>query len=270
MVVKIAGSKVIPYMRESRAGRWELDWMQKWVVRLLVLNEGMMEEAVADGFSREQITWMPNPVDMNEFRPAQPGEAAAWRARQKLPADALIVIYVGRLSPEKGLRELLAGFAKAVEETPRAVLTLVGDGPQRAELEALARELKLGPDQVRFVGAVPVEQVPEWLRTSDVFALVSPAEGFSCALLEAMAAGLPPVITDIPANRQLVDPGVQGIAVPVGDTEALGGAFSRLFSDPALRLRLGAAARAKVVENYSTELVVQRYEQLFAELSGTP
>ena len=85
------------------------------------------------------------------------------------------------------------------------MLVLVGDGVQRAELETLAQALHLGPRQIRFVGRVNITEVPLWLRSSDVFALTSPSEGFSCALLEAMAAGLPPVVTDIPANQQLVE-----------------------------------------------------------------
>jgi len=87
VVVKIAGSNVIPIMRKSRAGRLELDWMQQWRVPLMVLNTGMVEEALADGFSRDQIVWMPNPVDPDEFRPARPGESEAWReATISLPA----------------------------------------------------------------------------------------------------------------------------------------------------------------------------------------
>jgi hypothetical protein len=65
MTVKIAGSNVIPQMRRHRAGRWELDWMQKWQVPVMILNDGMVEEGLADGFRREQLVWMPNPVDID-------------------------------------------------------------------------------------------------------------------------------------------------------------------------------------------------------------
>lgn len=266
MVMKVGGSNVIPVMRTSRAGRWELDWMQKWGVRILVLNEGMTEEAVADGFVRKQITWMPNPVDVEEFRPAEEGEASAWRQRHGLPADAVIATYVGRLSREKGLPELLRGFAQAARSNPKALLLLIGDGAQRQELEALAQTLGLLPNQIRFAGRVDIQQVPLWLRASDVFTLISPSEGFSCALLEAMSAGLPSVVSDIPANRQLIDHEIHGLTVPFGDDAAAGQAFTRLLADPVLRQRMGQTARQRVSDNYSTHRVVDRYETLFAEL----
>jgi len=146
------------------------------------------------------------------------------------------------------------------------MLVLVGDGPQRAELEELARELSLGPNQIRFIGRVDLSEVPFWLRSSDVFALTSPSEGFSCALLEAMAVGLASVVSDIPANRQLVDPGIHGLTVPFDDESSIGEALLQLSRDPETRKRMGQVARQRVVENYSTVRVVERYETLFSEV----
>jgi glycosyltransferase involved in cell wall biosynthesis len=262
IVMKIAGSNVIPAMRRSRAGRLELDWMNKWRVPLMLLNPGMMEEALADGFPRERLVWMPNPVDIREFAPGSPGDSAAWRRAHGIPDAALVVIYVGRLSYEKGLRRLLGGFARAAAQAREAVLVLVGDGAMRAELEKLAVELGVNPGQIRFVGRVPAAEIPFWLRASDVFALTSPSEGFACALLEAMAVGLPSVVSAIPANLQLIDEGVHGLTVPFDDEEAIAGALLSLLGGGDLRRAMGAAARLRVVENYSTETVVERYEAL--------
>jgi glycosyltransferase involved in cell wall biosynthesis len=266
MVVKIAGSTVIPGMRRLRAGRWELDWMQKWKVPVMLLNEEMIREAIDDGFSREQLLWMPNPVDVELFRPPRGGEADDWRSQHSIPQGAPVVIYVGRLSHEKGLPELLRGFAVACERVKDAVLLLVGDGALRQELETLARQLNLTDRNVRFVGRVPVREVPLWLGASDVYALTSPNEGFSCALLEAMSAGLPSVVSAIPANVQLIDDGVHGLTVGWNDRDAIGAALARLFEDPARRQCMGEAARARVIENYSTDRVVARYEELLRDL----
>ncbi len=266
IVMKFGGSGVIPLMRRSRAGRLELEWLRHWAARLMVLNDGMIEEAVADGFARSQLTWMPNPVDVEEFRPARPGEASMWREKHGIPANACVVIYVGRLSPEKGLPGLLRGFAKAACRTPDAMLVLVGDGAQRAELENIATQLELSPQQIRFIGRVDIAEVPDWLRASDSFALTSPSEGLSCALIEAMAAGLPSVVSDIPANRQLIENNVHGLTVPFDDKTAIGDAFLTLMQHPDLRLRMGKAARQRAVDSYATGQVVSRYEMLFAEI----
>jgi glycosyltransferase involved in cell wall biosynthesis len=81
-----------------------------------------------------------------------------------------------------------------------------------------------------------------------------------------MASGLPSVVTAIPANLQLIEEGVHGLTMPFGNEKAAGQAFMRCFADPEMRRRLGAAARRRVVENYSTERVVKRYEDLFADI----
>ena len=269
IVMKFGGSGVIPLMRSSRAGRVELDWLRRWAARLMVLNDAMIEEGIADGFAREQFTWMPNPVDVSEFRPAQPGETAAWREQHRIPLQACVTVYVGRLSSEKGLPGLVRGFAQAARRSPDAILVLVGDGAQRGELEALAGQLGLGPDQIRFIGRVDITEVPYWLRSSDIFALTSPSEGFSCALLEAMAAGLASLVSDIPANRQLIDPGIHGLTVPFGDESSIGEALLRLSADPEARQRMGEAARNRVVQNYSTSRVMERYETLLSELMAS-
>lgn len=267
-VMKVGGSRVIPLMRQSRMGRLELDWMQRWRVPIMLLNEGMMEEARADGFAEDRLVWMPNPVDPDEFRPALPGESASWRQSHGIPPAIPVAIYVGRLSREKGLRELIGGFALAVQRHPEALLLLVGDGAMRADLEELAHERELKPEQIRFIGRVAPAEIPQWLRASDVFALTSPSEGFACALLEAMAAGLPSVVSAIPANLQLIDNRVHGLTVPFDDEAAIGEALLETFCDPELRQKMGLAAHSRAVDNYSITRVVEQYEALFGRMTG--
>jgi glycosyltransferase involved in cell wall biosynthesis len=268
IVMKFGGSGVIPLLRTSRAGRIELGWLRRWAERLLILNEGMMQEALNDGFPREQMLWMPNPVDTGQFRPGQPEEIAKLRAGFGIPTESLVAVYVGRLSHEKGLPAMLKGFALAAREEPRAMLVLVGDGAMRSELEAMATTLGLGSSQVLFSGRVDASEVPLWLRASDVFTLMSPNEGFSCALAEAMSAGLPSVVSRIPANVQLIDDEVHGLLSPVGDDCAMASALIQLLRDPAARNRMGRAARQRIIDNYSTGQVVERYEDLFAQVLG--
>jgi glycosyltransferase involved in cell wall biosynthesis len=263
VVMKISGDGIVSTMRKSRIGRMELEWLQQWRVPVMLLNEGMIQEAVAGGFSREQLTWMPNPVDIDQFRPSTGEERLAWREQHGIAAGAFVVVYTGRLSYEKGLLELLGGFAEAAQQCPEAMLLLIGDGPFRGEVEQRIQELGIPAHQIRLTGRVPLTEVPHWLRASDVFALTSPNEGFSCSLLEAMSVALPSVVSDIPANLQLVDPEVHGVTAGWNDIPGIADAILRLAHDAALRRQMGEASRQRIIDNYSTDRVLALYERLF-------
>ncbi len=260
ILMKISGSSIITMMRESWLGRLELRWLQQWAYRVMILNPGMAMEADAAGFPPEQLFWMPNPVDVEQFCPGDP--LGKFRQKTAIPEDAPVALFVGRLAPEKELASLVGAFAQVPSRT-LAHLVLVGDGPERGTLEALTKKLTLD-GRIHFVGRCGPDEVREWLRASDVFVLPSSNEGFSCSLLEAMSMGLPPVVSDIPANTQLVQDGKNGLIVKLRDQGEIAGALMRLFSDAALRRTLGAAARQSVIDAYSTDKVLDLYESLCA------
>jgi glycosyltransferase involved in cell wall biosynthesis len=264
VLMKISGSSIITLMGQSWLGRLELRWLRKWAKRVMILNSGMAAEAYAAGFGPEHLFWMPNPVDVDQFAPGDPNQRLRFRQTNAISQDAPVMLFVGRLAPEKELSSLLGAVALVTRQIPSARLVLVGDGPERAMLEARTLELGLA-DNVHFVGRCPPESVLGWLRASDVFALVSSNEGFSCSLLEAMSTGLPSVVSDIPANTQLIDDGVHGSIAALRDEQAIAGALLRLLSDGPLRHAIGTAARQRVIDNYSLEKVVDLYESLFAE-----
>ncbi|MGD0499572.1 MAG: glycosyltransferase family 4 protein [Bryobacteraceae bacterium] len=264
IVVKISGSGIPTLMRRSWMGRRELRWMRKWAYRVMILNEGLAGEALAAGLTPDGLLWMPNPVDTDEFAPCDSGRRQELRARLEIPAEAEAAVFVGRLAPEKELASLIGAFAAVVERRPQAALILVGEGPSRASLEARAAQLGLAA-HVRFAGRQPAGAIRDWLQACDLFVLVSSNEGFPCSLAEAMSAGLASVVSDIPGNTQLVDAGVHGLRVPAGDEARIAEAVGRLLGDADARARMGLAARRRVVDNYSTERVADRYEKLFAE-----
>jgi len=265
IIMKIAGSGVVPRIYESRIGRQELVWMNRWAKRVLVLNPGMRQEAIAHGISPGKLDWMPNPVDTKEFSPATADEQRRLRSGFGIPDAAQLVLYCGRLAPEKGLDTLLEAFSLVIRQVRGAFLVLVGDGPVRDALAEKAGRLGLVGNHIRFTGLVNPVDVCQWLKIADVFALVSPAEGFSCALAEAMSTGVASVASDIPANRQLVEHGLHGVLVPVGEAEKIAAAISGLLEDVSSRRRMGEMARQRIMENYSTEHIVERYQALFRE-----
>jgi len=263
VVMKISGSNIVTIMQQSWLGRLELKWLRKWARRVMILNDGIAAEALRAGLSKGQLFWMPNPVDVARFSPAAATERQELRKTAGI-AGQTVVIYVGRLAPEKDLPSLLDAFARLISSGRDALLVLVGDGPDRGALEAKSENLGISA-RVRFTGMLGVDGVIAWLRTADVFALVSEFEGFPCSLVEAMAAGLPSVVSDIPGNKQLIETGVHGLAASQGQPVAIAEALDRLIVDPVLRERMGVAARQHVVERYSVDHVIDRYETLFSE-----
>jgi glycosyltransferase involved in cell wall biosynthesis len=170
---------------------------------------------------------------------------------------------VGNLRPVKDYPCLLRAFARARSRVADATLVFVGDGVERPKLEALGRELGVA-EAVRFAG--DRSDVPRLLRLFDVFALSSQTEGISVALLEAMATGLPAVVTDTGGNPEVVVEGQTGELAPVGDHEALGDALAGLLADPGRRRVWGAAARERVLEDFSLDRMVRDYESIYDQL----
>ena len=266
IVMKIAGSGEVARMNASVAGRAELKMLRRWAYRVMILNEGMRDEAIAWGLPAAQLLWMPNPVDIRRFTPVAGAEKLNLRARLGIPADSFVVLFVGRLAPEKSLPSLLQAFSLVKRKHPSAILALVGDGPLRESLAKQVESLGLTSSDIRFAGRVDPDDVCSWLKLSDAFALVSQSEGLPCSLIEAMSTALPSVVTDIPANKQLVENEKEGLVVPVGNANAIAAALEWLIQNPEPRSAMGRLARGKISETYSTDHVADQYEGLFRQL----
>jgi len=262
IVMKFSGSSLIGEMAKSWIGRLELRFLRRWASSVLILNPGMVKEAKDAGFDDARIEWMPNPVDADEFRPCSTEERGRTRKELDVAPDTPVIVFVGRLAPVKKLPLTLGAFARVVREQPRAILVVIGDGPLRQEIGQLARDLDL-ENNVRFTGRLDAKGLLKWLQAGDVFTLISASEGLPCSVIEAMSAGLPPVLSDIPAHTQLVDHEVHGLVTELGNEEAVARGLLRLLGDPQLRTRLGAAARRRMLDQYSMARVADHYEKLF-------
>jgi glycosyltransferase involved in cell wall biosynthesis len=175
------------------------------------------------------------------------------------------VVFTGRLHPQKNLDLLLDAWPTVAARTG-ANLILVGQGPDRARLEARAQALGVAP-HVQCVGAV--DDPSEILRAADVFVLPSVAEGMSNSLLEAMATSLPCLASRIGGNTDLLEEGRTGLLLPPDAPEAWASALIGLLGDPGRARRLGAAARARIEAEFALPVVVDRYLDLYRKiLSG--
>lgn len=168
--------------------------------------------------------------------------------------DGQNLLFVGRLAGVKGVPMLL----DALRSLPKVRLTLIGDGPDRAELERQAVGLN-----VEFLGYRNQTDVAEALSNTDIFVLPSFAEGVPVVLMEAMAAQVPVLTTRIAGVPELVEDGLSGRLVPPGDGAALKAALTDLLADPDLRRELGAKGREKVTQDFNIHLEAKRLSQLF-------
>jgi glycosyltransferase involved in cell wall biosynthesis len=186
--------------------------------------EVMTKRLVELGASPDRVVTFPYGVDRKVFHPAAPS----------VPGDAPRVICNRKMEPVYDVGTLVAAFAEVASVTPGAHLTLAGSGSEKRALENRARSC--GADHaVSFVGNVPHRAVPDLLRNHDIFVSAALSDTTSVSLLEAMACGLFPVVSDIPANREWIEDGSNGFVVPTGDIHALARAITEAWRNRDLR-----------------------------------
>ena len=179
----------------------------------------------------------------------------------------LRLLYIGRLAPRKGLGETLAALATARSSGLAARLVIVGAGPEEPLLRQLVNDYGV-QDAVTFAGPAFGEEEKKRLADADVLVLASYAEGLPYALLEAMAAGVVPVVTPVGAMADVVQHGVHGIFVPVGDAGAIAAAIHELSCEREKLARMSAACCERVAARYSAERLAEDFGALYRALVG--
>jgi glycosyltransferase involved in cell wall biosynthesis len=215
---------------------------------------------LAAGTVRENnITVLSNGIDVDAWRPDARARAVA--RRELGLADEFLWLAVGRLDAVKDYPTLL----KALAGTPEtARLLIAGIGPLETELVQLVARLGL-ERRVRFLGFEP--KVERWMQAADGFVLSSRWEGLPMSLLEAAACALPSVATDVPGTREVIVDGQTGRLTLAGDATALGVAMTWMMrTPPEERRAMGERARQRVMEQFSLEVVLDRWEAFYAEL----
>jgi glycosyltransferase involved in cell wall biosynthesis len=229
----------------------------------LVVSEETREEAIHFGIPPEHIYLIPNGVDGRQFHPALPEERAAARRALGLHCDRL-VLYVGRLSPEKNPLALLDAWA-AIDTEARegALLALVGDGPDWDQVHTKARSPNLA-GSVHLAGHC--SDVATWYRAADVYVIPSHREGLSNSMIEALASGLPVISTRVSGSSILLESPTAGLVVAVDDVEKLAGAIENLLRDASMRTRLAGNARPLFESRFSLETLSKKIILLYEAL----
>jgi glycosyltransferase involved in cell wall biosynthesis len=246
-------------LERRRSGPRRLAALREQTDRFLVISRDIDLELAALGVPDDRRTRMPNGVDTERFRPADRAEKHHLRAQLQLP-DGPTAIFAGRLAPEKRVGHLIAIWDEVRAAVPDATLVVLGGGPEEAALIGAA-----GPG-VLFPGAV--EDVAPWYRAADVFVLPSVAEGLSVAMLEAMAAGLAAVVTDVGGASDVITSEEEGLIVPSDDVPALRGAMVAVLGDEALRHRLGERGRARVERRYALPRIADELASVYREVAA--
>lgn len=265
----IAGRQPRPrvVVSERCVDTWKSGW-QLWLDRRQIRRTQRLianSHSVADfyrerGFPPDRIAVIPNGVEIPQF---DTGERKAVLDEFDIPPEHSVVGYVGRLARQKRGKDLIWAMQLLRQLREKVHMLVVGDGPERRKLQDLAKHM--GCDHlVRF--ASHRDDASRFYAAFDVFWLASDFEGMSNSLMEAMAAGIPCVVSDIPPNRELLEDGKQGFVVKVGDSVGFAQFTDRILADAELHGRLAAAARERMRSEFGIDRMVAAHAALYREL----
>jgi glycosyltransferase involved in cell wall biosynthesis len=249
-------------LKRMVANRWLLKPTDRvsavggFIQRALIDNEGIRPD-------RHPVRVILNGIDPASYPPPTAEHRRDARARMGLTPQDLVVLQVARFHPVKDHTTALAAFARVAEQEPAARLVLVGDGEDWLARQQQARQLGID-SRVRFLGVR--DDVPALLPGADVFLLSSLSEGISVTLLEAMAAHLPIVATDVGGNAEVVEHAATGLLSQRGDAAAMANNLLILLRDAATRQRLGDASHARLLARFTQARMHAEYAHVYESM----
>ena len=232
----------------------------RWTHLVIANSEAVRQDTLsAENLSADEVIVIHNGLDTSLYdRPAD-----ATLKEQLATAAGPVVVVVANLIGYKGHRFFLEAWARVCEKIPHATALLVGEGPVRGECEQQVRDLGLD-DRVRFLGRR--RDIPAILSIADLAVQPSLEEGFCNAILEAMAAGLPVVATDVGGNREAVADRETGVLVPPGDSKRLEAAMLDVLTSPDRGRAMGLAGRRRAADRFERTKMVAAYERVYLDL----
>jgi len=230
--------------------------------RIVAVSESIRTDIIKyDNIDPEKVLVIRNGVDTALFSP--PVNAGGVREELALKDNETVIGFVGRLVPAKGLQHLIGAFESVRAEIGQVKLLIVGGGQLMEPLTMMARDKGLSNDII-FLGERT--DIPQLLGAMDIFVMPSIAEGLPNALLEAMAAARPVIVTCAGGMGEIIQDGVNGLVVPVGDEASLSGGLRKLVKDRSFAQALGAAARQCIENRHSIRATARSWEDLYFAL----
>ena len=264
VVVKLGGSNAIGDVQVSMKtwrGRLRFWAIRRWANVVVTLTDVMRDEALQIGIPVERVQILNNGIDAAAY---DFDLAAKQQARKQIGQDGnVVVLFVGRLDPVKSLPTIIDAMKLVQVSCPSLRLIIVGDGVERASLEAHVQRLGL-ENVVVFAGNQ--KNVSPYLKAADIFVLPSFTEGISNALLEAMASRLTCLATPVGGNNEVLDNGKYGVMVPVANVQAWSDALIEWGNDRKKCQVMGQKARDRILATYDFSVVGAQYEKMYNDL----
>ncbi|MDR7420283.1 MAG: glycosyltransferase family 4 protein [Armatimonadota bacterium] len=261
---------------ETILSRYRFPALRRWALsrahRIICISPPLRESAVRAGLPPDRVVFVPQGVDTDRFRPPRPDERASIRAGMGFDPHDPVVVSVGAIIARKGIDVLLEAWVSVQERVPAATLVLVGpdqfsgDDPDTPALDEFVRKVKAFASsrrlRVHFAGRQ--EQVERYLQAADVFVLASRQEGFGAVIIEALACGLPAVVTPMDGiGAVTVQHGQNGFIAD--GPEAIADAIVRLLHSPALAAGFAQAARRSAELQFDSRNVARSYVHFYEE-----
>lgn len=259
LVTTIHGEQKILSRQRSVWGKLRLRLMYAYTDDFTALTDEIYTQLIEAGIAIEKVHKIPNGIDTAKFHPPTLLEKRTARRQLDLEDSQIVVLYLGRLVRLKRVDLLLLAWSRLDGDLPRTLL-IVGDGPEYESLASLANDLRQ-TTTIRFEG--PADDVLSYFHAADAFVLPSQQEGLSVALLEAMASGLPALVTQLPANREVINHGVSGLKIPVDDLDELTEKLQSLIDSSLLREQIGQSACGIIKTTYSQETIAAEHRALY-------
>jgi len=262
-VVSAWGSDVLIEPRQNFFLKAITEYALKGANMVICDAEHIVEELVKQGAPQEKTELIYFGTDTSKFKPGQ----KSTNLKERLGIlDSAVVISLRSLKPTYNIESLLKAIPLVLEAVPEAKFIIAGDGDQRQYLENLAMSLGV-LDSIRFIGMIPNDELPQYLTSSDVYVSTSLSDaGLSASTAEAMACGLPVIITDFGDNRKWVEDGVNGFIVPLRNPGALASRIIYLLRNEDERVKFGQANRRIIEETNNYETEMGKVEKIYDEL----
>jgi glycosyltransferase involved in cell wall biosynthesis len=264
-VITVHRSGPAPYgeierLKQLFMGNLRLKLFRRYADRFIVISREIDTELSGAGIPEKKRVIIPNTVETEYFYPLSYDDKQ--KLRQGLGINSNhVVVFTGRLSPEKQVHMLLSIWPGVRKVYKDALLIIVGDGP---ESETLKKNTSEG---VLFTGAVT--DTRPYFQAADLFVLPSLAEGLSIAMLEAMASALPVIITDLAGASDLITHKKNGWLIPPGNVKLLEQGIAELFNDDAMRNNIGREGREHILENYSLNSAAEQLRNLYGQINAS-